>query len=121
MLKFALALIVALPLAGPALAQGTTPAPATPVPPVQVQPYPGLTPSDLMETKIDGYRMLAIAAGAVGGAIVTNIVIGGVVSPVLMAGGVGGLGGASALVHGVAVVAGGIAGGYFGDWLYTGQ
>lgn len=118
MLKFVLALIVALPLAGPALAQGTTPAPATPVPPVQVQPYPGLTPSDLMETKIDGYRMLAIAAGAVGGAIVTNIVIGGVVSPVLMAGGAGG---ASGIVHGVAIIAGGIAGGYFGDWLYTGQ
>ena len=122
MWKSVLALIVILPLAGQASAQGTMPAPApAPSNPVQVQPYPGVVPSLPIETEIDGYRMLAIAAGVVGGAVVTNMVVGGIVAPVMMAGGVGGLGGVSTLLHGAAVIAGGIAGGYVGDWLYSGQ
>lgn len=75
----------------------------------------------LTERRIDGYRMLAITAGALGGAVATNMVIGGVVAPVVAGGAIGaieGIGGAFMVAHGAAVVAGAVAGGYFADWLY---
>jgi len=91
-------------------------------PRLQAQVHPAQVQLDMpIERRIDGYRMLAITAGAIGGAVVTNMVIGSVVAPAVMGGAVGaieGMGGAFMVARGAAAVAGGVAGGYFADWLY---
>lgn len=109
-----LAAALAVPLAIPAQAEEP------------VRPWVELHPAQLEmptfeERRIDGYRMLAITGGALGGAVLTNMVVGGVVAPVVLGGTLGtleGIGGAFMVVHGAAVVAGGVAGGFLGDWLY---
>lgn len=76
---------------------------------------------------VDGYHIAAIAAGAVGGVIVANIVTGGMATPFMTG---------ATLANGVTMVANGatwlaslselavtgigaIGGGYVGDWLYN--
>ncbi len=116
MRKLALAMVVATPfLAGQVHAQEAVPAaPLAQIYPVQMQQAP-------VERQIDGYRLLAITAGVLGGAVVTNMVVGSVVAPVVMGGGMAGMqgiGGAFMVARGALVVAGGVAGGYVGDWFY---
>ena len=43
-------------------------------------------PTPRVEGTIDGYRVAAIAVGAVAGVIVANVVTGGLITPVLLAG-----------------------------------
>jgi hypothetical protein len=71
-----------------------------------------------LEDRVDGYRMLSIAAGAVGGAMVANIVVGGVFAPAMM-GGAATSGTLLTLARGAVVAAGSVAGGYLGDWYYS--
>ena len=73
---------------------------------------------EALETRVDGYRMLVIAAGAVGGAMVTNVIVGGVFSPAMM-GGAAASGTLLTLARGGVVAAGSVAGGYLGDWYYS--
>ena len=112
-----------------AMAQTTTPALAEAVP----------TPR--LETTVDGYRVAAIAAGAVAGVIVANVVTGGMITPVLLAGsGEAGMVAAMPAVVDASVLAvpevasgahfttmvaqaavtaaGALTGGYFGNWVY---
>lgn len=74
--------------------------------------------SNPLEDRVDGYRMLSIAAGAVGGAMVANIVVGGVFAPAMM-GGAATSGTLLTLARGAVVAAGSVAGGYLGDWYYS--
>lgn len=118
MRKLWFALLMAMPLAMAAEVRAEEPG----APRLQAQVHPvQLQMEPLTERRIDGYRMLAITAGALGGAVATNMVIGGVVAPVMAGGAIGaieGIGGAFMVAHGAAVVAGAVAGGYFADWLY---
>lgn len=78
--------------------------------------------SNPLEDRVDGYRMLSIAAGAVGGAMVANIVVGGVFAPAMMGAMMGGAatsGTLLTLARGAVVAAGSVAGGYLGDWYYS--
>ncbi len=78
------------------------------------------------QTEINGYRVLAIAAGAVGGVVVANAVTGGLITPWLTAGMAAG--GAPAMVgtnvvmvntaRVVVAAAGAVVGGYVGNWIY---
>lgn len=117
MRKLLLASVLVMPLAVSVEAradEAAAPRLQAPMHPVQLQ-------ATMPERRIDGYRMLAITAGALGGAIVTNMVVGSVVAPAVMGSAVGaiqGMGGAFMVARGAAAVAGGVAGGYFADWLY---
>ncbi len=81
-------------------------------------------PVPVEETRIDGYRVLAIAAGAVGGVVVANAATGGLITPWLTAGMAGGgaMAGANMVVATTAraavVTVGAVAGGFIGNWLY---
>ena len=93
-------------------------------------------PTPRVEGTIDGYRVAAIAAGAVVGVIVANVVTGGMITPVLLAGaGDAGMVAAMPAVAEASVVpeaaavydtaapavvtaAGGLIGGYIGNWVY---
>src|SRR5262245_54778088 len=84
-------------------------------------------PTPGVEAKIDGYRVAAIAVGAVAGVIVANAVTGGMVTPVLLWGaGDAGLVAATPSVAGTAAqtavtAAGALIGGYIGNWVYDGH
>ena len=99
-------------------------------------------PTPRVEGTIDGYRVAAIAAGAVVGVIVANVVTGGMITPVLLAG--AGEAGVVAAMPAVAegsvfaaapeavtggyyaamaaqtavTAAGALIGGYVGNWVY---
>lgn len=79
----------------------------------------------------DGWRYVAIGAGALGGIWAANILTAGLLMPVVAAGGVGPGGGAGVGGMGVGAglfgvtrlvvtVGGAVAGGYIGAWLYDG-
>lgn len=76
------------------------------------------------EIRVDGYRVLAIAAGAVGGVVVANAASGGLITPWLTMGmATGGtLTTTNVVVIAAArtavVTAGAVAGGFLGNWLY---
>jgi hypothetical protein len=74
-------------------------------------------------TATDSYRVAAIVAGALVGAIGLNAVSGGAATPILALGSSGGLAvaqGAAAYLAGFATTAlGAMAGGYAGGWLYA--
>ena len=98
-------------------------------------------PTPRVEGTVDGYRVAAIAAGAVVGVIVANVVTGGMITPVLLAG--AGETGVVAAMPAVAegsvlaapeavtgayytamaaqtavTAAGALIGGYVGNWVY---
>jgi len=87
-------------------------------------------PTPRLETGVDGYRVAAIAAGAVAGVVVANAVTGGIITPVLMAGSgmpVGAMAQPAlaattytfmAVQAGV-LGAGAVVGGYVGNWVYA--
>lgn len=76
------------------------------------------------EVRVDGYRVLAIGAGAIGGVIVANAATGGLITPWLTAGMASGgaMAGSNVIVVNAArtavTAAGAIAGGFIGNWLY---
>lgn len=74
------------------------------------------------ESGYDDYRLMAIAAGTVGGVVAANALTGGLITPVLTAGMSGGSmmsGGSYAMAATTVVTATGAAvGAYVGDWLY---
>lgn len=67
-----------------------------------------------------GYQITAIAAGAVAGVVVANVATGGMITPVLAAGGGPAMGASYAVMAGQAAVTavGAVVGGYVGNWLY---
>jgi uncharacterized membrane protein YfcA len=102
-------------------------------------------PTPRLETEVDSYRVAAIAAGAVVGVIVANYLTGGLITPVLLWG--AGDAGMVAVAEGAVIpavaegaamavpeaanshfvttagqalvtAAGGMIGGYFGNWAY---
>lgn len=91
-------------------------------------------PTPRVEATTDGYRVAAIAAGAVVGVIVANALTGGMITPVLLAG-AGDAGMVAAMpaasvvpeaatgvyytaAPAVVTAAGGLIGGYIGNWVY---
>jgi len=114
MRALALALLLALPFATTAAAQ-QAPAGQPEITAVQ-------SPAPVVERRVDGYRVLAISAGALGGAMVGHALIGGTV-PMVIGGGGGmavlqGAGTGYMLLRGAVVAGSAVAGGYIGDWLY---
>src|SRR5690625_2491739 len=85
-----------------------------------LQPVP--VPAE--EVRVDGYRVLAIAAGAVGGVVAANAATGGLITPWLTAGTANGgaTAGGSLLVTTAArsavTAVGAVGGGFIGNWLY---
>ena len=97
-------------------------------------------PTPRVEATIDGYRVAAIAAGAIAGVIVANVVTGGMITPVLLAGAgeqawsrpcrrspkgrsaapeaVTGVYYTAMAAQTVVTAAGGLIGGYVGNWVY---
>jgi hypothetical protein len=97
----------------------------SPTPPAAVPATPSLSetvPLPRAESGLDGYQVAAISIGALAGVVVANVVTGGLIAPVLMAG----AGGAGVMAHGVGWMAvkagvtavGAVGGGYAGDWVY---
>jgi uncharacterized protein YcfJ len=95
-----------------------------PTPPAVVIEKPSLSdavPTPRETSEADGYRVAAISAGAVAGVVVANVLTGGLITPVLLAGS-----GGAVMSHGLGWMAvstgttavGAVAGGYAGDWLY---
>lgn len=71
--------------------------------------------------QIDGYRILAIGAGAAAGAVLTHMAIGSYMAPLMARSGlaaVNGLAGDYLVARVTASLAGGAAGGLLGDRLY---
>lgn len=74
------------------------------------------------ESGLDGYQVAAISIGAIAGVVVANVVTGGMIAPVMMAG----AGGAAVMADGMGwmavkagvTLAGAVGGGYVGDWVY---
>lgn len=113
MRALALALLLALPFATTAAAQ-QAPAGQPEITAVQA-------PAPVVERRVDGYRVLAISAGALGGAMVGHALIGGTMPVVMGGGGMAVLQGAGAgymLLRGAVVAGSAVAGGYIGNWLY---
>lgn len=81
-------------------------------------------PVPVEEARIDGYRVLAIASGAVAGVVVANAASGGLITPWLTAGMAGGGAMASSNIivvnaaRSAVTLAGAVAGGFIGNWLY---
>jgi hypothetical protein len=97
-----------------------------PTPPAAAPATPSLSetvPIPRAESGIDGYQVAAISVGAIAGVVVANVVTGGLIAPVLMAG----AGGAGVMAHGLGWMAvkagvtavGAVGGGYAGDWAYS--
>lgn len=86
------------------------------------QPVP--VPSE--EVDVNGYRILAIGAGAVGGVIVANLATAGMITPWITAGaatgGMPAVMGSNVVVvnaaRAVVLTAGALGGGTIGNWLY---
>lgn len=85
-------------------------------------PQPVPVPTE--EIRVDGYRVLAIAAGAVGGVVVANAATGGLITPWLT---LGMAGGGTLTTTNIVIIAaartavavgGAVAGGFLGNWLY---
>lgn len=113
MRALALALLLALPFATTAAAQ-QAPAGQPEITAVQA-------PAPVVERRVDGYRVLAISAGALGGAMVGHALIGGSMPIVMGGGGMAVLQGAGTgymLLRGAVVAGSAVAGGYIGNWLY---
>jgi len=113
MRALALALLLALPFATTAAAQ-QAPAGQPEITAVQA-------PAPVVERRVDGYRVLAISAGALGGAMVGHALIGGSMPIVMGSGGMAVLQGAGTgymLLRGAVVAGSAVAGGYIGNWLY---
>lgn len=113
MRALALALLLALPFATTAAAQ-QAPAGQPEITAVQA-------PAPVVERRVDGYRVLAISAGALGGAMVGHALIGGTMPVVMGGGGMAVLQGAGTgymLLRGAVVAGSAVAGGYIGNWLY---
>ncbi|HLS69427.1 MAG TPA: hypothetical protein VK035_08785 [Kiloniellales bacterium] len=73
------------------------------------------------EERIDGYRILAIGAGAAAGAAFTHVALGAYVAPWVARSGLvaaEGLAGDYLVARGAAIIGGGAAGGFLGNWLY---
>ncbi|HLW28989.1 MAG TPA: hypothetical protein VKY54_14745 [Kiloniellales bacterium] len=79
------------------------------------------TDSLVAEERIDGYRILAIGAGAAAGAVLTHMAIGSYVAPLVAKSGLAAVKGMSSdylIARITASLAGGAAGGVLGDRLY---
>lgn len=74
-------------------------------------------PLPTISSDTDGYRIAAIAAGAVGGVIVANLVTGGLATPVI-AGSFVANSALTTISQLAATVVGAVGGGYVGNWLY---
>ena len=73
--------------------------------------------------QIDGYRILAIGAGAAAGAVLTHMAIGSYVAPLMAKSGLSamnGIAGDYLIARVTASLAGGAVGGLLGDRLYRG-
>jgi hypothetical protein len=106
-------------LPGAALAQDAT-APTPPAPVIEAPSLSETVPLPRQASEEDGYRVVAISAGAVAGVVVANVLTGGLITPVLL-----GSGGAfmahgftSAAVSASTTALGAVAGGMTGNWLY---
>jgi hypothetical protein len=97
----------------------------SPTAPAAMPATPSLSetvPLPRAESGLDGYQVAAISIGAIAGVVVANVVTGGLIAPVMMAG----AGGAGVMAHGVGWMAvkagvtavGAVGGGYAGDWVY---
>lgn len=106
-------------LPGAALAQDAT-APTPPAPVIEAPSLSETVPLPRQASEEDGYRVVAISAGAVAGVVVTNVLTGGLITPVLLGSGGAFMGHGltwAAVSTGTAAV-GAVAGGMAGDWLY---
>jgi hypothetical protein len=136
--SIAIASVLLFPIMA-AAQEATPPAVAvTPPPPTLVIPMPREP-----ETGVNGFRILAISAGAVVGVVAANFISGGMITPMLMGAGVGmpvdaaaAVAAAPAAAAGVAgpavaatsaamvaahagiIIVGGAVGGAVGNWLY---
>ena len=78
------------------------------------------------EVSVNGYRILAIGAGAVGGVVVANLATAGMITPWITAGaatgGMPAVLGTNVVVanaaRAVVITAGALGGGMVGNWLY---
>ena len=102
-------MIVAALVLTPGTAFALDPAPAAPSAAAAPQPEAGP----------NGYRALAIAAGAVVGVVVVEYLTGGAITPMLgMAGPAATFRTGYMVAEGLAIAAGAVVGGYIGAWWY---
>ncbi len=75
-------------------------------------------PMPRIVAEVDGYRIMAIAAGTAGGLVAANVLTGGLITPILAGGPMITGSYAMAATQTAAMAAGALVGAYIGNWVY---
>lgn len=75
-------------------------------------------PMPRVAAEVDGYRIMAIAAGTAGGLVAANVLTGGLITPVLAGGPMITGSYVMAATQTAATAAGALVGAYIGNWVY---